>query len=570
MNKIYESKSARRKMLQVNSDLPPFFITPGLLMFEERYLYKATGFKAQLKRIADKAALRGREMGYAKDSADQWKLASRFFNLVWDHKMTLSTPVLANMGSDRGCPVSCSGSLVGDSVESMYDTRKELALLTKEGFGTSVDLSAIRSRGTPISNGGTATGTFMMLDGVVQDMRLVAQGSARRGACAQYLDVEHGDFLEWARRLRRDNDDLNVGWIIRDSFLDRCDSGEEAALEIWKEVCHTALVTGKGFLVKIDEINRHRPEAYVKNDLFVNHSNLCTEITLFNDKDHTFTCVLGSLIIDSWDSITEEDIFYATMFLDCVAEEFIHIAKTLPGLERAARFTEKGRALGLGAAGFHSYLIKKGVPFESLEAAFINNEVFNSIHDASLKASQWMAMVAGEPEWCVGTGLRNTHRTAIAPTKSTALIFGGISEGCSPEPAMVYQQNTSAGEVFRVNPYLQELMKERGVYNHETIVSINKNNGSVQDVSWLSEEEKKVFKTAFEIDMEVNVRLFANRQQYICQGQSMNLFVSEEESEENISKLMKGILKNPNILTSYYINSRAGVKVVKEECDACQ
>lgn len=570
VNKSYEKVSELRKKMQEGNDLPPWFITPGLIMFNDRYKYKARNFRTQIKRVCDQAAKRAGELGYAKSSPQIAELSQIFFNLVWEHKMTFSTPVLANMGTDRGCSVSCSGSVVGDSVESMYDTRKELALLTKEGFGTSVDVSAIRHRGAPISNGGKATGTMMMVDGVVQDMRLVAQGTSRRGACAQYLNVEHEDFFEWAKRLRKDNDDLNVGWIIKDTFVERCEAGDEDALERWKEICHTYMTTGKGFLCKIDEINRHRPEAYVDNELLVNHSNLCTEITLFNDEHHSFTCVLSSLILSEWDNITEDDIFWATVFLDCVAEDFIQRAKDKPGLERAVRFTEKGRALGLGVAGFHSYLISKEIPFESLEASYENARIFKKIQGMTESASRWMAVVAGEPEWCKGTGLRNTHRTAIAPTKSTALLFGGISEGCNPEPAMVYVQATSGGEVFRVNPYLQEIMKERGVYDEETIRRININNGSVQDERWLSRREKDVFKTAFEINMESHVRLCAQRQRYLCQSQSMNLFISEDESEEAISALLKSILLNPNILTSYYINSRAGVSARLGECEACQ
>jgi len=265
---------------------------------------------------------------------------------------------------------------------------------------------------------------------------------------------------------------------------------------------------------------------------------------------------------DEWEST--DAVFWATVFLDCVAEEFIKKAENIRHLEKAVSFTKKGRALGLGQCGFHTYLQSKMIPFESFEAHMINNQIARHIHEKSLEASKWMAEQFGEPEWCKGYGVRNTHRIAIAPTKSTALLMGGISEGINPDPAMSYTQMTAGGEMTRLNPFLMEVMKQRGVYDKKTIREINEAFGSVQNVSWLDENEKLVFKTAFEINQETIIRLASARAKYIDQWQSVNLFFSQEEDEEWIAKVHQQAFEDPNILALYYIYSMSGVHASKE------
>jgi ribonucleoside-diphosphate reductase alpha chain len=254
--------------------------------------------------------------------------------------------------------------------------------------------------------------------------------------------------------------------------------------------------------------------------------------------------------------------------LDCIAEEFIQRAKNMKGLERAVRFTEESRALGLGACGFHTYLQSHKIPFESLEAQFLNKAIFKEISEKSLVASQWMAVELGEPKWCKGYGVRNTHRMAIAPTKSTAILIGNVSEGINPDPAMTFTQTTSAGEVERINGVLVDLMREKNCYTKKHIQEVIDADGSVQGVDWLTDEEKMVFKTAFEINQEVIVRLGSQRQPHICQGQSLNLYFSEDEDERWISHIHKKIFEDENLKGSYYIYSKAGVKGSKD-CEAC-
>lgn len=295
-----------------------------------------------------------------------------------------------------------------------------------------------------------------------------------------------------------------------------------------------------------------------------------TEILLHSSEEVTFTCVLSSMNLYYWDDWKDTDaVEVATRFLDCVAQDFIEKGSKVKGLEKAVEFTKKGRALGLGVLGFHSYLQENRIPLESFEAHLTNTEMFKKLHDDSLRASQELAQELGEPEWCQGYGVRNTHRTAVAPTMSTSLLCGGLSQGIEPVVMNVYTQNTAGGEVSRINPVLLNLMKDRGIYTEETIHDLRENNGSVQHVNWLSDEEKLVFKTAFEIDQATLLRLASVRQESLCQTQSLNLFFSAEEDEAYISQIMKQFIEDEQLPTLYYNRSMAGIKASKGECLSC-
>lgn len=416
----------------------------------------------------------------------------------------------------------------------------------------------------------------------------------RRGAWAGYLPISHGDFDELADLLHSSDDDLNVGWIVDAFFIKNLDIATSILNEYgikgndpipsqlcekhtevdhyrrYKKALKIKMITGKGYFFFVDKANRHSPDCYKELGLDIKASNLCTEIMLHSSEDYTFTCVLSSMNLAKYDEWRDTDaVFWSTLFLDCVAEEFIFKAKKIPGLEKAVEFTRKGRALGLGVCGLHTYFQQHGIPFESLEAQFINNAIFESISNEAQTASSEMGNEIGTPEWCNGSGYRNTHVMAIAPTKSTALIMGGISEGINPDPAMVYTQATSAGEVERINPVLLELMKRKGVYTEEIVKDIAENYGSVQHVDWLSDEEKKVFKTAFEIDQKVILRLASQRQKYIDQGQSINLFFSADADEEYISEVHKQAFLDENILSLYYIYSTKQ-SIQPKGCESCQ
>jgi ribonucleoside-diphosphate reductase alpha chain len=568
MKDLYKELSNTRKELQAKGLVPEWYTTAGYQMFVDKYEYDTeTSVKGQFERLAKTAAKHLIKISptFAKEAE------AKFFDLFWKGWLSPATPVLANMGTDRGMPVSCSGGFIDDSIDGFYTSYREVALLTKEGFGTSSYLGYIRPRGSKISKGGKSSGVVPVFKHFVQDMRDVTQGTARRGAWAGYLEITHGDFDELCDHVMAEPDDANVGWIITDAFIKGLKSGNKDYLRRYQKAMKLKMVLGKGYFFFVDKVNRSRPKMYQDLGLTVKASNLCSEITLFADIDHTYTCVLSSMNVAKYDEWKDTDaVYWATIFLDCVAEEFIQKAKNISGLEQAVRFTEKGRALGLGQCGFHTYLQDNMIAFESLDAMWKNAEIAKRIDDESLRASKWMAETLGEPEWCRGYGVRNTHRIAIAPTKSTAALMGGVSEGINPDPAMVYTQMTSAGEVERVNPKLLGIMKERKVFNKKTVTELKAKMGSVQHVEWLSAEEKLVFKTAFEIDQVAIIRLASQRKKFIDQWQSLNLFFSAEESEAVISRVHQIAFEDENILALYYIYSSAGVQASNGECLACQ
>ena len=558
----FEQLSKERKKLQKKGHLPEWYTTQGWQMFREKYAY------------GDEDAVRGRHQTIAKTLAKHMKgreaeWEEKFFNELWDGILSPSSPALANTGTDRGMMVACSGQLIGDSVESFYDGIKETALLSKEGFGTSANFSHIRPRGAKISKGGKANGAVPVIDDYFTAVAKISQGGARRGSIGAYLDIEHGDWDEACDSLAHDHNGKNYGWIIKDTFIEKLKANDPEANRKWIKAVYTKLITGKGYIFKVDCANRHRPEMYKDWGLFIEASNLCTEIMLHSSEMLTYSCILASENLVHWDVMPErESVFIGTVFLDCLCSEFIEKSASITGLEKVREFTIKGRAIGLGILGFHTYLQSKKIPYISLEAQFLSTRIAKHLNDESLRASQWLAQEYGSPEWCEGYGVRNTHRTAYAPTKTTSLLMGGISESWFPDPGMIFDAGSSVGELRRIPPMFYQEMKDKGVYNEDTVKDIIDNLGSIQHVTWLSDEEKLVYLNGFEMDQEVLLRHASQRQPYTCQGQSLNFYVPEDGSEDLIATLLTKVLLDENILSQYYIYSRSGV-VVKDECIAC-
>lgn len=500
---------------------------------------------------------------------DEWE--GKFFNLLWKGWLAPSTPVLSNTGTIKGMPVSCSGQYIGDSIEQFYDNRKETAILTKNGFGTSGYLGDIRARGSKISKGGTASGVLPVYKGFVQDMRDVAQGTSRRGAWAGYLPLDHGDFFEVAEALQNEPDDLNVGWVVSDSFVERLDSGDLDAHQRYQKALRVKAVTGKGYFFFVDKVNRLNPTSYKVHGLEVKASNLCTEIMLHSSEEETFTCVLSSLNLSKYDEWKDTNaIFDSIVFLDCVASEFLELAADIPGMEKAIRGTERGRPLGLGALGFHTYLQQQMIAFESFEAHQLNREIFGRLKREAERATVWLAEKLGEPKYCKGLGRRNTHLIAVAPNTSSALLCGGVSQGIEPVVANVYNQPTAAGEIYRVNPVFLAFAKGRVGWDDKLVKGIIDNNGSVQHLDWMTPHEKAVFKTAYEINQEAILRLASTRGLDIDQWQSVNLFFDADAEESEIARIHQIGFKDPQIKALYYMRTKAGVQASSGECVACE
>lgn len=573
----YEKLSNERKELQEKGLAPDWFTTGGYQIFKSKYLY-GDNPKEHYMRIAKTLAK------HTKDE-DLW--TDKFFNLLWKGWLSPSTPVLSNTGTNRGLSISCAGNYVDDSVQGFYESLTETAILSKNGFGTSSYLSDVRPRGSKISTGGKSLGVLPVLKMHIQTSIDISQGGVRRGAWAGYLHICHGDFWEVYHYLENNPDDCNIGWIITDEFIQRILNNDHDAMDRYKSVLELKAVLGKGYFLFVDKVNRLKTQTYKDNNLDIKASNLCNEIMLHSSIDYTFTCCLSSMNLSKYDEWKDTDaIFDATVFLDCVVSDFLANAKDIKHLEKAVRFTEKGRAIGLGVMGLFTYFQQKMIDPESIEAHVLNTKIFQHIDLETTRATKWLAKEFGEPEWCKGHGIRNTLRIAIAPTKSTGAIMGGVSEGISPLISNVFTSSTSAGDINRINPVLLDIMKKRGVYSEETLSSIQDNKGSVKHVVWLNEHEKNVFKTAYELNQFKLLKMASARQRYIDQGQSLNLFIIKRDADEYLystgnfnSNLHLYATLDPYIKGLYYIYSdspsraESTVKILSQkngECESCQ
>lgn len=579
--------SKERKKLQAEGLAPEWMATAGWQLMKKKYLNAGSKTpKDQYQRIAKTLAKYAPEV-YPDwwNEIDYWKgktWEQAFFDIMWDSYLSPSTPVLSNTGTDLGMSVSCSGGKLDDSVSGFYKQRTTNALLSKEGFGTTIDLDPVRGRGMPMK-GGIANGAKPVAQMFVDDSLKISQGSQRRGAGAWYYSACGMDFHELIYFLEHDTDGNNAGWKISNELINRAMCGDmEAVLRLGK-ITATRHHVGLGYEMYIDKINANRPQMYVDHGLLVSSSNLCTEITLYSDPDHTFTCVLSSENLMMFDKRPKYLAFVGTVFLDCVAEDFIQKGRKIEGLESAVRFTEKGRALGYGTLGFASYLMSKGIEYGSMESFWRNEEIYKTIRSEADEATRWMAEVLGEPEWCKGYGVRNTHLLAIAPTKSTGLLMGGYSEGINVPPAFVFAQDTPAGTVYRIDPVFLAFIKERGLYQldpktgkyteatDKLLKRISDNLGSVQTLTdVLSDEERAVFRTAYEVDQYKHLDLCAQRQKHIDQAQSINVFIANKTAKE-IGLLYAYARLNPWIFSLYYHTGIRDSRIMenKGECEAC-
>ena len=577
MSNKYERLSHMRKQLQADGLAPEWMSTASYqLLTGQDYLDTAETPRDMYLRIAKQAAELTEFDIPTYFGYDTWFEA--FFDIMWKGWLSPSTPILTNMGNSRGHPIACSGTYLGDSIISFYEARKEIAQLTQRGYGTSWCLDPVRPRGSKISKGGEANGIMQPASGVVQDMKDISQGT-RRGNVGQYLNPLHTDFDELCDQIIADDDGWNIGWNLTDEYNDLYRTDKDRADLIWKKMLKAKMVKGKGYFYFLDKVNRARPKMYVDRGFYVRHSNLCAEIALMSDKDHSFTCVLSSMNVakyDEWKNTYAVQL--ATIFLDAVISDMLIKAKDEPGFERIIAFTEKSRAIGLGQVGQSTYFQMQSWPFGNFQSIQFNQMLMKHLDTESLIASKLLAKEVGEPEWMIGYKERFSHRLALPPTKSTAIIQGGISEGIGPVYANVYGQDTAGGTVFRINPVLLPIMKDRGQYTEAVMERIAKAQGSVQGESWLTDHEKEVFRTAYEINQETILLMGSHRQRIMSaggggQGQSLNLYFTAEESEEEISRLHHLAYEDEHLQSLYYVhslNEESTYKVDKSTCSACE
>lgn len=541
----------------------PYWMTKdGYKLFTDKYLYDAKTPKEQYERIA-------RTLSRHTLNPDYW--VNEFFDIMWRGAFSCSTPCLANAGTSRGLPVSCTGNYVEDSVLGFFNSRRENALLSKYGHGTSSYLGDIRKRGSPISVGGEASGSITELVANRSIAQEISQGMTRRGSWAGYLPIDHGDFWEWWNFLHKFPDDTNIGWSISDGFIERLKSGCSEADSRWKGVMYLRALYGRGYMFYPDKVGRRAPDWMKEAGYRVHASNLCTEITLPSNETMTFSCVLGSINLMCGALNLSMDVFTATVMLDCLVSEYLILIKDMPGMEKVYNFTEKFRALGLGVIGLHSYFQSKSIRLDSLQAGWKNVEIFSIMEGRSEDASLYLRN-CHYSENTYGRPLRNSHRLAMMPTVSTSEIMGGYSEGINPMIANVFSKTLANGDRFYINPVFREFMEDRVKDERERQViyrGVSADNGSVMGVKCMTPAEKLNFRTAFEIPQRAVLRLASQRQPYICQGQSINLHFSNKESEEVISDIHRDASLDENILSLYYMRT-AGSPPIGDDCEVCQ
>ena len=421
-------------------------------------------------------------------------LASKFFDYIWRGWLNLATPVLSNTGTDRGLPISCFGIDVGDSIQEIGSKNLEMMLLAKHGGGVGIGVNQIRSAGSKITGNGTSDGVVPFCK--IYDSTILAtnQGSVRRGAASVNLNIEHGDFDEWIEirepkgDVNRQSLNLHQCVVIGDKFMRKLEEGDSEARRKWGKVLQKRKATGEPYIMFKGNVNKQNPEAYKQNGLKVFMTNICSEIALHTDESHSFVCCLSSVNLAKYDEWKDTDLIYtAIWFLDGVMEEFIQRAKNMRGFENSIRSAEKGRAIGLGVLGWHTYLQQKGMSFEGLPAQFETRRIFSQMKIEAERASRAMAEEYGEPLWCVGTGMRNTHLMAIAPTVSNSKLSGNVSAGIEPWAANVFTEQTAKGTFIRKNPVLEQYLEKIGQNSKRVWDKILADGGSVQDLKFLDD-----------------------------------------------------------------------------------
>jgi len=532
------------------------------------------------------------------------QMATKFFDYIWRGWLNLATPVLSNTGTDRGLPISCFGIDVADSIFDIGNKNLELMLLAKHGGGVGIGINQIRPAGAPITGNGTSDGVVPFCK--IYDSTILAtnQGSVRRGAASVNLNIEHKDFEQWLEirepkgDVNRQSLNLHQCALIGDKFMRKLQDGDETARRKWGKLLQKRKATGEPYIMFKGNVNKQNPPMYKENGLKVFMTNICSEITLHTDESHSFVCCLSSLNLAKYDEWKDTDLIYTSIwFLDGVLSEFIQKAKGLRGFENSVRSAEKGRALGLGVLGWHTYLQQRGIPFEGMTAQFETRKIFSQLKIESERASRDLASEYGEPLWCKDSGFRNTHLRAIAPTVSNSKLSGDVSAGIEPWAANVFTEQTAKGTFIRRNSELEKVFKKVGINTKETWDKVLEDGGSIQDIQELDNwcfcngkvvrcdeipphdlqktfPVKDVFKTFKEINQLDLVRQAGIRQQYIDQAVSLNLAFPAIAEPKWINQVTMEAWKQ-GVKTLYYMRTESvlrgdiATKAMDPDCLSC-
>ena len=498
---------------------------------ERGYLLEGETAEQRIRDIADASEKYLNIKGFADKFEDY--MSKGFFSL--------SSPIWSNFGRKRGLPISCFGSYVPDTMDGIMEKVSETAVMTKHGGGTSAYFGKLRGRGTPISSGGESTGSVHFMELFDKLMNVVSQGNVRRGSFAAYLPIDHPDIEEFLK-IKSDGcdiQDLSIGVCVSDEWMNKMKNGDKEARKIWGLVIKKRFESGYPYIFFSDNVNNQAPQVYKDKGLMINNSNLCSEIFLSNSEDESFVCDLSSLNLETWEDWKDTDAVETLVyFLDAVMTEFIDKTEGMKFMEAPRKFAMNQRALGVGVLGWHSLLQAKMIPFESMEAKMLNNQIWRLIRGKTDNATQTLADKLGEAPLLIGYGRRNTTTLAIAPTTSSSFILGQVSPSIEPLNSNYFVKDLSKGKFTFKNPYLKKLLKEKGKDDDENWKSILVKGGSVQHLDFLSESEKDVFKTFGEISQKEIVIQAAQRQKYIDQGQSLNIMIPPNTKPKEVNELM--------------------------------
>ena len=503
------------------------------------------------------------------------ELKEAFREMIERGWMSLSSPIWANMGTERGLPISCFNVHVPDSVEGITHKLGEVIMQTKIGGGTSGYFGELRERGSAASDNGKSSGavSFMRLFDTAMDT--ISQGGVRRGAFAAYLDIDHPDIEEFLsiKNIGSPIQNLFFGVCVPDYWMQEMIDGDRKKREIWAKLLESRQQKGLPYVFFTDNVNKDKPQVYKDKGMTIHASNLCSEIALPSSMDESFICCLSSMNLELYDEWKDtEAVKMAIFFLDAVLQEFISKTENNHYLAAANRFARRHRALGLGVLGWHSYLQRNMIPFEGLQAKMLTTTIFKDISEKAEKASAELAAIYGEPEVLKGYGKRNTTLMAIAPTTSSSAILGQTSPGIEPFSSNYYKAGLSKGNFMRKNKYLKQLLAEKGLDNEDTWRTIMLNHGSVMHLSQLTEEEKDVFKTFKELSQLEIIQQAAIRQKYIDQAQSLNINIPASLPVKQVNQLMIEAWQL-GVKTLYYQRSQSVSKELVNNlvvCSSCE
>lgn len=500
---------------------------------------------------AQQAFARAAIFGATYKGHTDFDLGQRLYDYASDHWFSFSTPILSNGGTSRGLPISCFLNFVPDSRDGLSAHYDENIWLASGGGGIGGYWGSVRSNGVDTSNGSRSTGSIPFMHVVDSQMLAFNQGITRRGSYAAYINISHPEVEEFINMRKTTGGDLNRKCLnlhnainITNEFLQAVSDDAEwrlidpktntavkivSARDLWFQIIQTRMETGEPYIVNIDTCNEALPEEQKKLGLEIKQSNLCSEITLPTNEERTAVCCLSSVNLEYFDEWSVNDSFISDLvtMLDNVLESFITSVKDKDGYSKAAYSAMRERSIGLGAMGFHSYLQKNNIPFESMYAASFNNKAFSLIKSRADISTKILGAERGEAPDMKGSGKRNAHLLAVAPNASSSIICGGTSPSIEPNRANVYTHKTLTGSFKVKNKYLDDLLYElvpTGKKREEIWKDIAANEGSVQHLDILSDEQKEIFKTAPEINQIWIIEHAAMRQNYICQSQSVNLF----------------------------------------------